>query len=340
VAYKVWTNGTPGKEYFVVEHRRKTKFDFYLPSKGLLIYHVDENMTSNNNQMCGSGSPHYRVAVEQADGECDLENNANQGDGGDPYPGSGGTYNPNTRINLISMPNSKSYANAATGVSVYNIHFTEGTGYASFAVGLVPPTVMLAGPNGGEVFQVGSQDTIRWIAFDDIEVDSISVLLSTDGGATFPTVLAHGEANDSSYVWTVAGPPSPNCRIRVVAYDRSGYTAYDGSDADFEIFDPAAGVVDRGSVDFRIVSVKPNPTSTGAQIVFSSPRRGALVDVYDVAGRLVRPLAVKAGDADGGAFEAFWDGTNSHGAVMSPGVYFVRVTSGERAQTARVTLTR
>jgi immune inhibitor A len=339
VAYKIWTNGTPGKEYFVVEHRRKTKFDFYLPSKGLLIYHVDENMTSNNNQMCGSGSPHYRVAVEQADGECDLEYNLNQGDGGDPYPGSGGTYNPNTRINLISMPNSKSYANATTGVSVYNIHFTEGMGYASFAVNLVPPTVVLGGPNGGEIFQVASLDTIQWIAFDDIQVDSVSILLSTDGGATFPTVLAHGEANDSSYVWTVAGPMSEHCRIRVLAYDASGYTGYDTSDSDFTIYDPAGVIYDR-PVDFRIVSVKPNPTSAGAQIVFSSPQRGAQVKVYDVAGRVVRALAVRAGEADGGAFEAFWDGTNSQGSAMSPGVYFVRVTSGVKTQTARITIAR
>ncbi|HVP57193.1 MAG TPA: T9SS type A sorting domain-containing protein, partial [bacterium] len=336
----VWTNGTYGKQYFVVEHRRKTKFDFYIPNKGLLIYHVDENMTSNTNERCGAGSPHYRVALEQADGDCDLENNVNQGDNGDPYPGSGGTHNPNTSFNLISTPNSNSYTDAATGVSVYNIHFSGGDGYASFAVSPVPPTVTVASPNGGEVLQVGDPDTIRWVAFDDIAVDSVSILLSTDGGATFPTVLAHGEANDSSYVWTVAGPPSTNCRIRVLAYDRSGYSAYDASNADFQIYDPAAGVVDRGTADFRIVSVKPNPTASGTQIAFSSPRAGAEADIYDVGGRLVRSLAVRTGAAGGGAFEASWDGTDSRGSAMSPGIYFLRVTSGARAQTARITIVR
>jgi immune inhibitor A len=339
VAYKVWTNGTPGKEYFVFEHRRKTKFDLTLPGKGLVIYHVDENMTSNNNQMCGSGSPHYRVAVEQADGECNLENNVNQGDAGDPYPGSGGTYNPNSRLNLISMPSSKSYADAATGVSIYNIHFTEGMGYASIAVNLVPPTVMLTNNNGGETFQVGDPDTIRWIAFDDIEVDSLSILISRDGGATFPDVIAHGEANDSSYVWTVAGPMSQQCRIRVVAYDRSGYSAYDASDGDFEIYDPA-GVASRTMVDFRIVSINPNPASNGTEIVFSSPHRSVGANVYDVAGRLVKTLPVSAAQSEAGTFEATWDGKNSRGNMMSPGVYFVRITSGEKIETARVTIAR
>ncbi|MFH1219594.1 MAG: M6 family metalloprotease domain-containing protein [Candidatus Eisenbacteria bacterium] len=339
VAYKVWTNGAPNKEYFVVEHRRKVKFDFNLPSKGLVIYHVDENTSNNNSQLCGSGSPHYRVAVEQADGECDLESNVNQGDAGDPYPGSGGTYNPNTRLNLISTPDSKSYANAATGVSIYNIHFTEGVGYISVAVGLVPPTVTLSTPNGGELFEMGDPDTIRWIAFDDIEVDSVSILLSTDGGATFPTVLAHGEANDSSFVWNVAGPMSTQCRIRVVAYDRSGYSAYDGSDADFEIFDPA-GVPATQPQEFKIVSINPNPSSGATTVVFSSPHRGVGANVYDITGRLVKALPVSASPTGGGAFEAYWDGANARGAAMSPGVYFVRVTSGGSAETARVTLTK
>ena len=339
VAYKVWTNGTPGKEYFVVEHRRKTKFDFYLPNKGLVIYHVDENMTTNNNQRCGAGSPHYRVAVEQADGECDLEYNVNQGDGGDPYPGTGGTYNPNTRINLISTPNSKSYADVETGVSIYNIHFGEGMGYASIAVTPVPPTVMLTTNNGGETFQVGDPDTIKWIAFDDIEVDSIGIFLSRDGGATFPEVIAHGEANDSSHVWTTTGPMSSQCRVKVLAYDRNGYTAYDASDADFEIYDPA-GVPDASTADFRIISVEPNPTSAGARIVFSSPKKGASVRVYDVAGRLVKDVPVAAASLGTDTYQAYWDGKNAAGRAMSPGVYFARVTSGGQTQTARVTITK
>ena len=339
VAYKVWTGGTPGTEYFVFEHRRKTKFDLNLPGKGLVIYHVDETMTSNNNQMCGAGSPHYRVAVEQADGECDLENNANQGDGGDPYPGTGGTYNPNTRLNLISTPNSNSYADAATGVSIYNIHFTEGMGYASIAVSLVPPTAWLMNNNGGEVFEVGDPDTVRWIAFDDIEVDSVSVLLSRDGGATWPETIAHGEANDSSLVWTVTGPMSTECRIKVVAYDPNGYTGYDASDADFEIFDPA-GVPEMPAAGLAVLAIEPNPTATGARIVFSAPGRAVEVGIYDVTGRLVKSLGVADRASAPDTYEAWWDGRTSGGRLASAGVYFARVSAGGKARTARLTIAR
>lgn len=339
VAYKVWTNGAPNNEFFVVEHRRKTKFDLMLPNKGLVIYHVDENMTNNDNQRCGAGSPHYRVAVEQADGECDLENYVNQGDAGDPYPGQGGTYNPNTRLNLISTPNSKSYANAATGVSIYNIHFTEGMGYASFAVSLVPPTVTLSNNNGGAVLQIGQPDTIRWVAFDDIAVDSIGILLSTDGGATFPTQIAHGEANDSAFIWTVSGPTSENCRIKVVAYDASGYSAFDASDTDFEIYD-VAGVPLGETLAFGIISVRPNPGNQGTVVTFFTPFPSFEIAVYDVAGRHVQDLPVTPSAIGEGGFDAVWDGRSADGKAASPGVYFIRVTSGGKSDTARFALTR
>ena len=212
-------------------------FDSYAPGTGVVIYHVDENMWNNDEQMCGSGYPHYLVAVEQADGECDLEYYVNRGDTGDPWPGTGGTHNPNHAFNLLSTPNTRNYANAATGVSIYDIHFEDGDAYVSVAVNPVAPSVWVYGPNGGEILQVGDPDTVRWVAIDDLGVDSVSVLLSRDGGATFPEVIAHGEANDSALVWTVTGPISSTCRIRVMAYDTSGSTAYDVSDADFEIFD-------------------------------------------------------------------------------------------------------
>jgi immune inhibitor A len=342
VAYKVWTGGSPANEFFMFEYRRKIKFDAYLPGTGVVIYHVDENMPDEDSQRCGSGSPHYLVAVEQADGKCDLENYTNNGDTGDPYPGSGGTGNPNHALNLISTPNSKSYANSATGVSIYNIRMVDSLAYASVAVGLVPPTARVIAPNGGWSYAIGSPDTVRWIAFDDIAVDSLSILLSRDGGATYPTVLGHGQVNDSSFVWTVTGPQSEHCRIKVVAYDRSGYSAYDVSDADFKILD-VAGVAASVPTEIRIMSVSPNPASEGARVVFSSPSVNPRAGVYDVTGKLVKSLETTGAagyDSAPGTFEARWDGRSARGATMAPGIYFVRVTSGEKAETARVTIAR
>lgn len=69
------------KEYFLIENRRKLLFDISLPSEGLFIWHINENQKYNNDEMC------FMVGLIQADGLKDLENKANFGDLGDPYPG-------------------------------------------------------------------------------------------------------------------------------------------------------------------------------------------------------------------------------------------------------------
>ena len=70
------------KEYFLIENRQNILFDTYLPGNGLLIWHVNENKTNNNDETC------YLVGLVQADNLKDLENKVNNGDTGDTFPGS------------------------------------------------------------------------------------------------------------------------------------------------------------------------------------------------------------------------------------------------------------
>ncbi|MDZ4401671.1 M6 family metalloprotease domain-containing protein [Prosthecobacter sp.] len=104
--YRMWTNGNPGQQYFLVENRRAVGFDSGLPGSGLLIYHVDEAVGTDDNKNewiyrgpGGAGNRttkgHYKVALEQADGKFNLERVAkwdpatgegtNQGDGADAW---------------------------------------------------------------------------------------------------------------------------------------------------------------------------------------------------------------------------------------------------------------
>lgn len=109
--YRLWTNGTLGKEYFLIENRQKKGFDSYLQGKGLLVFHIDENMISNSDE------DHYLVALEQADGQKRLERNLSRGDIGDPYPGSTN----NSKFDANSNPSNQSYSGADTKVSITNI---------------------------------------------------------------------------------------------------------------------------------------------------------------------------------------------------------------------------
>ncbi|UCF62899.1 MAG: M6 family metalloprotease domain-containing protein, partial [bacterium] len=87
---RLWTNGTMGTQYFLVENRQRAGYDSALPAAGLCIYHVDETVgTQNDNEWYPghTSSGHYLVALEQADGLWQLEMNTSSGNGGDPFPG-------------------------------------------------------------------------------------------------------------------------------------------------------------------------------------------------------------------------------------------------------------
>ncbi len=77
-------------EYFLLENRQQTGFDVALPGAGLLLWHIDEAKSSNNNEWypgCTACTSHYKVALVQADGLYQMEQKINRGDAGDPFPG-------------------------------------------------------------------------------------------------------------------------------------------------------------------------------------------------------------------------------------------------------------
>jgi immune inhibitor A len=134
IVYRLWTEGQDNDEYFMVENRQRTGFDVSLPGSGLMIYHVEEETGSNNNQWYPgyTQNGHYLVAVEQADGYWNLEHYASSGDAGDPWS--------NTTFGEYSTPDSRNYDFEATAVAVRNISASNEVMYADFEIGLFIPT--------------------------------------------------------------------------------------------------------------------------------------------------------------------------------------------------------
>lgn len=132
IIYKLWQNGCPGTEYFLVENRLQSGFDSYLPWFGLMIYHVDETMPNNNNQWYPghTSSGHYKVAVEQSDGLWQLEQNMNSGNSGDPYPG----ISNHRAFSDTTVPDTKDYSFISSDVAVENISDPADTMMADFKV--------------------------------------------------------------------------------------------------------------------------------------------------------------------------------------------------------------
>jgi M6 family metalloprotease-like protein len=118
--WRMWTNGAYGNEYFLVENRQLIGFDSFLPGSELLVYHIDDNVNTWNNNEWYPGYTafgHYRIALEQADGLWHLEQNINMGDPTDPYPGAMGV----TFFDPVSWPNSDDYNGNLTSVGCINM---------------------------------------------------------------------------------------------------------------------------------------------------------------------------------------------------------------------------
>lgn len=109
--YRLWKDGGPGNEYFLIENRQRTRYDKFLPGEGLLIWHVDDAMDNNTNEN------HYMVSLMQADGKKQLETGANRGDAADSWPGTLNKRN----FTRATVPNSLSYGGLETSVQVKNI---------------------------------------------------------------------------------------------------------------------------------------------------------------------------------------------------------------------------
>jgi hypothetical protein len=95
-------------------------------------------------------------------------------------------------------------------------------------------------PNTAITWSAGSAATVTWSVngtnAGSVNCATVNILLSTDGGQTFPTVLAAATANDGSEVITV---PSTEGTINRVKVEAVGNIFFDISNTNFIIGPPA-----------------------------------------------------------------------------------------------------
>ncbi|MFH1313817.1 MAG: hypothetical protein ABIJ00_11410 [Candidatus Eisenbacteria bacterium] len=205
------------------------------------------------------------------------------------------------------------------------------------------PVVTVGSPDGGEILEYGTDHLIEWVATDNARVTSITILLSTDGGATFPDTIASGEANDSTFLWPVPDVDSNTARIKVVAADGVPHEGWDVSDTDFTILGSISGIeplVSRETPDELTLSVTGgNPVSSESRIEFGMPAAGHIrLALYDVSGRHVTDLVDD--HVSQGYHVIQWNGRTGSGTKVGAGVYFMRLSSDEAVRKAKVVIAR
>ena len=165
----------------------------------------------------------------------------------------------------------------------------------------------------GVVWPIGSVQTVAWnVAFTNqapTNVTALNVLLSADGGQTFPTTIAENVPNTGVYSFTVPNFPTETARLRIVD---GANTIFDVNDIDFSIVDFTST---RNRKAENSIVLFPNPA--GNSITINSQAAINRVSIYDVCGREVFQEKLNVNNSS----------ISLNIASISNGVYFVRVFS-------------
>jgi hypothetical protein len=184
--------------------------------------------------------------------------------------------------------------------------------------------------------------------------DRCLVEISADGGATWDVLAVYDEASDPAWSDRVANPED----WRHASLDISAYKAKRilirfrlESDANLE-FDgwyvdnvsiqgcTPVGVEPGVAAVTYAAPAAPNPLVRGGHATFDyalgAQDAGSAVsyELHNVAGRLVRVL--EQGVKAAGPHRATWNGTDSRGVPVPPGVYYAKFRVGEFSKTTRV----
>jgi len=94
--------------------------------------------------------------------------------------------------------------------------------------------IALVSPNGGEIWVGGSTHVIKWRA---IWLTRYRILLSRNGGSTYPDTIAHNIAQtETTYNWLVPTLNLNTCRVKVQMLDSTGFIiSEDACDGNFTI---------------------------------------------------------------------------------------------------------
>lgn len=185
VAARLWTDGAPTTEYFVVENRQRIGFDQMLAGTGLVITHVDEERyaaLASENEV-NAAEQWKAIDVECADATSaghvvnadDLDRGDNRGDSNDPWCAS-----TDDTFDGSSVPDSRAYSGSSTLVAVKNVSACSG-GVAGLPPDWVCADVEVGNPSPTDLCMVDCDtDTCNEISPCDAWWGSPAIFIDND----------------------------------------------------------------------------------------------------------------------------------------------------------------
>lgn len=214
-----YSHPTLSNEYFLIESRLKTGRNAALPDEGLLIWHIDETGSNNNEQM--TPELHYQVSVEQADGLFGLENRTSYGDSGDLFHAD---YKDS--FSDTTLPDAKWWDGTDSGLDISNISEVGSTmSFALYAVESYSPVadsndVSVTDPNGVVIHLNATDDVLPippgklstiisslpvhgWLfdPNDGLEIVTTPYTLQNDGNSVIYEPCRYYFTGDDTFTW-------------------------------------------------------------------------------------------------------------------------------------------
>ena len=114
------------------------------------------------------------------------------------------------------------------------------------------PTIVLTSPNGGELWEVGTNQNITWTSTN---IANIKIEYTTNYGADWFMIAGSVDASLATYNWTIPNSVTTTCKVKIS--DVLEPTMLDTSNNNFTIFKPGITVTSpNGSETWRIGTQK------------------------------------------------------------------------------------
>ena len=194
-------------------------------------------------------------------------------------------------------------------------------------VDITPFTV--DGPSTNVEWLVGSNQTINWVvgATDQAPVNTqnVTILLSTDGGVTFPIIVAANTPNDGSEAFVVPNNTTSSARIMIVAVDNIFYNV---NSTNFTISEATASIKD---VSFEGFNLYPNPSNGNFNLQFETASTAPVkLQLFDLTGRLVREMQFSDVAARFSEIISFKN--------TAKGLYLLKIKNGSKQTTRKLVI--
>lgn len=232
------------------------------------------NILSNTNTI-GEIKPSYSRTLNF---RCTVRDNV--------LTGAGVTYNPTTvKVNIIATPG---------------------------------PFAVLSPNTPGVVWAITDTQTVTWSVNQTdtvpINCSTVNVLLSTDGGNTFPITLGAGVPNNGSYSFVVPNYPTYTARVMV---ESVGNIFFDINDKNFTI-NNSVGIATT-ELD-AAVNVVPNPAHDKLTVSIDNKDNGNFnISLCDITGNVIKEVTtIKNSTVLTTTFDM---------SSLASGMYFVRINS-------------